>query len=217
MKNPFKEDKKNIDENSEDDSEEYKAILEGLELGTEATRTGIIDNAIKSDYISLKKDVYYLNNGGEYLINSLSKMNISMDKYKTSALGKELKRVFKGESNVEDAVELAKKEIKEIFQTKKECLEKDTDTGFYGEVVGKCPVCGKQVVRDRYGYGCLGYKEGCKFRVSDYICSRIISKNNVIKMLMDGSSSKIEGFVSKSGKKFDAYLVIEGDKVNFKF
>ena len=217
LKNPFKEDKKNIDENNEDDSEEYKAIFEGLELGTEATRTGIIDNAIKSEYISLKKDVYYLMNGGEYLINSLSKMNISMDKYKTSSLGKELKKVFKGESQVSDAVELAKKEIQEVFDEKKECLEKDTDTGFFGEIVGTCPLCGKNVIRDRYGYGCSGYKEGCKFRISDYICNRIVSKNNVIKMLRDGSSAKIEGFVSKNGKKFDAYLVIDKDKVNFKF
>ena len=87
----------------------------------------------------------------------------------------------------------------------------------FGEIVGVCPVCGKTVARDRYGYGCSGYKEGCKFRISDYICNRIVSKNNVIKMLRDGSSAKIEGFVSKNGKKFDAYLVIDKDKVNFKF
>jgi len=191
--------------------------LEGLELGTEATRTGIIDNAIKSEYISLKKDVYYLLNGGEYLINALSKMNISMDKYKTSNLGKELKKVFKGVSKVEDAVELAKKEIKEVFDVKEECLEKDTNTGFYGDEVGVCPLCGNKVIRDRYGYSCQGYKEGCKFKISDYICNRVISKNNVIKMLRDGSSAKIEGFISKNGKKFDAYLVLEKDKINFKF
>lgn len=217
LKNPFKDDKKNLEENEEDDSEEYKAILEGLELGTEATRTGIIENAIKSDYISLKKDVYYLNVGGEYLINSLFKMNISMDKYKTSSLGRELKKVFKGISKIEDALELAKKEIQEIFDVKYECLEKDTDTGFYGEIVGSCPVCGKNVARDRYGYSCSGYKDGCKFRINDYICERIISKNNVIKMLQEGKSSKIIGFTSKNGKKFDAYLVIDKDKIVFKF
>lgn len=217
LKNPFKEDKKNLDDNEEDDTEEYRAILDGLELGTEATRTGIIDNAIKSEYITLKKDVYYLLNGGEYLINSLSKMNISMDKYKTSELGKALKKVFKGESKVEDAVSLARKEIEEVFFIKETSLEKDTDTGFYGELVGLCPVCGNKVVRDRYGYSCQGYKEGCKFKISDYICGRVISKNNVIKLLQEGRSSKIEGFVSKNGKKFDAYLVLEKDKVNFKF
>lgn len=215
LKNPFKEDKNNISD--EDDSEDYKAMLEGLELGTEATRTGIIDNAIKSEYISLKKDSYYILERGEYLINSLNKMNIIMDKYKTSEMGKELKKVFKGVSSIDEAVSMAKSEIKEVFEVKRECLERDTDTGFYGEVVGVCPVCGSKVIRDKYGYGCLGYKEGCKFRISDYICERVISKNNVIKMLRDGSSAKIEGFTSKNGKKFDAYLIIENGKTIFKF
>jgi len=217
LKNPFKDDKKNVDEENYDDSEDYRAILEGLELGTEATRTGIIDNAIKSNYIALKKDVYYILNDGEYLINSLNKMNISMDKYKTSEMGRALKKVFKGENTIDEAVSLAKNEISEVFKRERICLEKDTDIGFYGEEVGNCPLCGNKVVKSKYGYSCLGYKEGCKFQISDYICDRIISKNNVIKMLRDGSSAKIEGFTSKNGKKFDAYLVLDNGKVNFKF
>ena len=217
LKNPFKDDKKMIDEENYDDSEDYKAIFEGLELGTEATRTGIIENAIKSNYIALKKDVYYILNDGEYLINSLMKMDISMDKYKTSEMGKALKKVFKGVSTVEEAVNLAKGEISEVFKTKRECLERDNDTGFYGDEVGVCPMCGNKVIRSKYGYSCLGYKEGCKFQISDYICNRVISKNNVIKILRDGSSAKIEGFTSKDGKKFDSYLVLENGKINFKF
>ena len=217
LKNPFKEDKKNLEDNNEDDSEEYRAIFEGLELGTEATRTGIIENAIKSEYISLKKDVYYLMNGGEYLINSLAKMNISMDKYKTSNLGKELKKVFRGTAKVEDVVNLAKEEIQRVFTVKEDSLEKDVDTGFYGDEIGVCPLCGNKVVRDRYGYGCVGYKSGCKFRVSDYICNRVISKRNVEKLLNEGISAKIDGFTSKNGKKFNAFLVLDNGKVSFKF
>ena len=104
-----------------------------------------------------------------------------------------------------------------VYLLHSSCLEKDTDTGFYGELVGLCPLCGNKVIRDRYGYSCQGYKDGCKFKINDFICGRVISKNNVIKLLQEGSSSKIEGFISKSGKKFDAYLVLENDKINFKF
>ncbi|MBQ0125702.1 MAG: DNA topoisomerase III, partial [Clostridiales bacterium] len=93
LKNPFKEEKSAADEN---DDEDYRAIFEGLELGTEATRTGIIDNARKSKYIDLKKDVYTILPDGEYLIESLGQMQISMDKYKTSEMGKALKSVFHG-------------------------------------------------------------------------------------------------------------------------
>ena len=63
----------------ENDDDDYKAIFEGLELGTEATRTGIIENACKSEYIQLKKDVYHILPVGEYLIESLSQMGIIME------------------------------------------------------------------------------------------------------------------------------------------
>ena len=85
LKNPFKEDKAaaaeatSAEDADADDTEDYKAIFEGLELGTEATRTGIIDNAIKSGYIALKKDVYTILPAGEFLIEALANMQISKD------------------------------------------------------------------------------------------------------------------------------------------
>ncbi|MBQ3064678.1 MAG: DNA topoisomerase III, partial [Clostridia bacterium] len=124
LKNPFKEDKaaakkaaqhESEDEGDPDDAEDYRAIFEGLELGTEATRTGIIDNARKSKYIQLKKDVYTILPDGEFLIQSLEKMEISMDKYKTSTLGRSLKRVYRGKDSIKVCVMLAEKEISEIL------------------------------------------------------------------------------------------------------
>ncbi len=216
LKNPFKEDKQNIE--NEDDEEEYRAIFEGLELGTEATRTGIIDNARKSGYIGLKKDVYTILPDGEFLIEALSRMNISMDKYKTSELGKALKKVYRGEFKISDSVALAVEEIKEVFSKTQQKIEFDTDDGFFGDIVGKCPLCGKDVVRTRFGYGCSGYKEGCKFSVSNVICDRVISVANVKMLLETGKTSKIEGFVSKrTGKTFAASLKLENGKAVFDF
>lgn len=216
LMNPFKEDKKELEEKQEngeevDDTEDYKAIFEGLELGTEATRTGIIDNAKKSSYIALKKDVYTILPNGEYLINSLMQMNISMDKYKTSEMGKALKKVYKNEITVEDSVTLAKQEIQEVFKKNNESLEKDTDIGFFGDIVGKCPMCGNEVVRNRYAYGCRDY-QNCKFKVNTIICGRAISKRNVEKLLTEGVTAKIEGFISKSGKNFNGKLKLDEEK-----
>lgn len=222
LMNPFKEDKKELEERIEngeeiDDTEDYKAIFEGLELGTEATRTGIIDNAKKSEYIQLKKDVYTILPKGEYLIESLVKMNISMDKYKTSELGKALKKVYYDEISVDDSVDLAKKEIQEVFNKKDVSIEKDTDIGFYGDIVGKCPLCGNDVVRNRFAYGCKDY-QNCKFKVNTTICGRTISKSNVEMLLKDGITSNIEGFVSKNGKNFNARLKLDDDnKIVFDF
>lgn len=216
LKNPFRDEKSNIE--NENDEEEYKAIFEGLELGTEATRTGIIDNARKSGYIDLKKDVYTILPDGEYLIESLSDMQISMDKYKTSELGKALKKVFRNEMTVDESVFLAINEIEQVFLKNEKTPEEDTDFGFFGDVVGKCPLCNEDVVRTRFGYGCKGYKtNGCKFSVNMKICGRVISVSNMKKLLSEGQTYKINGFTSKNNKKFDAVLYLEDGNVKFRF
>jgi DNA topoisomerase-3 len=220
LKNPFREEKAMAEDTvGADDAEEYRAMLDGVELGTEATRTGIIDNARKSGYIQLKKDVYTILPDGEYLIESLERMNISMDKFKTSEMGRALKRVFRGEMPIDDAVGLAVGEISRYFAPIPELpIEEDTDTGFFGDVVGKCPLCSAEVKRTKYGYGCSAYKEGCKFRVGAYICGRSISKRNVSLMLESGRTSQIKGFTStRTGKSFDAALRLEGDGCVFDF
>lgn len=218
LKNPFREDKANLSE-EENDDEDYKAIFEGLELGTEATRTGIIDNAKKSGYISLKKDVYTILPGGEFLIESLMGMNISMDKYKTSELGKALKAVYHGKMSVDESVSLAENEIADVFGKKGDSkIEDDTDTGFYGDIIGKCPVCGRDVIRGKFSYGCMGYKEGCTFKIGLSICKRPISVSNAKLLIENGKSSKIKGFTSKKGTLFDAFLKMdENKKVVFDF
>ena len=101
---------------------ENPAIFEGLELGTEATRTGIIDNARSSKYIELQKDTYLILPDGEYLIETLTDLGIVMDKYKTSEMGQALKKVFRGVMTVEDSTHLAEEEIREVFSHKDEAL-----------------------------------------------------------------------------------------------
>ncbi len=221
LKNPFKNDKKEDkaqdkqcpdDEKEQSDDEDYRAIFEGLELGTEATRTGIIDNAKQSGYIELKKDVYNILPAGQFMIDSLSRMNISMDKYKTGELGKALKAVYRGEMTVEESVRIAEEEIARTFAKAETDIECDEDIGFVGDDIGRCPLCGEKVVRGRYNYGCLGYKNGCTFKISLNICKRAISVSNAKLLLETGKTSKIKGFISKKGTPFDAVLKLDDDK-----
>ena len=222
LKNPFKDDKakaRELEENGEvDDADDYRAIFEGLELGTEATRTGIIDNAKKSGYINLKKDVYTILEDGEYLIESLARLGINMDKYKTSELGKALKRVFRGEMTTADSVRLAEREIAEIFRTGGTApVAEKVDTGALGEIVGPCPICKKNVIRGKTGYGCMGYKEGCNFRIGLTICKKTVPILEIKRLLVTGKSAKLRGFISKSGKIFSATLVLKDNNVGFSF
>lgn len=222
LKNPFKDDKaraKELEESGEvDDADDYRAMFEGLELGTEATRTGIIDNAKKSGYIDLKKDVYTILDGGIYLIEAIARLGIVMDKYKTSELGRALKRVYKGEITVEDSVSLAESEIAKVFAPTKAAMDTGpVDTGKYGEIVGQCPLCNRNVVRGQNGYGCMGYKDGCDFRMGLNICKRDIPIIEVKRMFAEGRTAKLGGFISKGGKVFTGRLAIKDGKVVFDF
>ena len=224
LKNPFKEERSAGADLSvladhlgeEDDAEEYRAMLEGIELGTEATRTGIIDNARNSNYIALKKDVYTIQPDGIFLIESLDRLNIRMDKYKTSDMGRALKRVFRGEMPIGDSVAIATREIAEVFEQSKQGSD---DIGFFGDVIGQCPLCGSDVRRFRSFYGCTGYKEkGCKFSVNLVICAHPISTIQVRALLNEGKTPVISGFKSpRTGKTFDAALKLENGRAVFDF
>lgn len=222
LKNPFKDDKaraKELEESGEvDDADDYKAIFEGLELGTEATRTGIIDNAKKSGYIDLKKDVYTILSGGEFLIESLARLGIVMDKYKTSEMGKALKKVFHGEMTIEESVALAEREIASIFadRANNPPMPK-VDTGKIGQIVGACPICGRNVIRGKYNYGCMGYADGCTFKMGVNICKRDIPILEVARLLATGETGLLTDFISKNGKRFKAKLVLKSGEVVFKF
>ncbi len=217
LKNPFRDEKAAISD--EDDSEEYKAVFEGLELGTEATRTGIIDNARNSKYILLKNNVYTILPDGKYLIDTLEKLNISMDKYKTSELGKALKRVFRGEMQVSESVTLAQKEIAEIFSNRDIKIERayraPEKVDYTGEPVGKCLICSSDVKLSKYGWACTG--KNCSFIIFRSVCRHSLSEEEVKTLLSGGTTEFADDYVSKSGSFFSARLRLDKGKIVFEF
>ena len=83
-----------------------------------------------------------------------------------------------------------------------------------GEVICNC---GKNVVRGRFNYGCMGFDDGCKFRVGINICHRDIPIDEVRRLLAEGSTLTLGGFISKNGKYFKARLVMKDGTAVFDF
>ncbi len=226
LKNPFKN-KSNEDEASEHaiaddeglsaDDQEYAAIFEGVEIGTEATRTGIIENAIKTQYIALKNNVYTILPGGEFFIQSLHKLGIEMEKEKTAELGKLLKRVYKGEVNIEDSVTMAYQQVKLAFNASSgvNIDRSDIPKGVAGAEpvsLGKCPKCGGDVVERAKLFGCSN-KE-CKFGIwkNDKFFAGLGRKPTaaIVKSLLSKGKVSLKNCVSqKSGKKFDCTVSVD--------
>ena len=83
----------------------------------------------------------------------------------------------------------------------------------------KCPLCGKPLKKHDLGYGCTGYKEGCKFSINKKIADKTITENQVIALCQKGKTTLIKGFKSKSVNTFDAYLVYDKsqNRISFQF
>ncbi|MHD0319045.1 DNA topoisomerase [Fusobacterium sp. THCT1E2] len=216
LKNPFRTEKTTEDE-------EYKAIFEGVEIGTEATRTGIIENAKHNNYISQKGSNFSLEPLGEKLIEILDKLNINLYKDKTVEFSKILKKVYRGETKIDNLIEMTKKELEEIIKTDAE-IEKINKEDLK-EDLGECPLCKVGKIREmktkegnKIFYNCSN-KE-CKFFMwedTKYYQSPIKVTKAKLKSLLAGKKVAFK-LISKAGKEYEMYLKlqVDGKFVNFK-
>ena len=63
----------------------------------------------------------------------------------------------------------------------------------------------------------MGFADGCGFKLSISILRKTIGKADVMKLLAEGSTDKLSGFISKKGKPFDARLVLKDGAAVFSF
>ena len=88
------------------------------------------------------------------------------------------------------------------------------------ESVGKCPKCGGKVFETENSYICersQADRKPCKFKLSKTILGRDIPREQAQKLLATGKTDLLEGFISKRGRPFSAYLKLEDSKVGFEF
>jgi len=89
------------------------------------------------------------------------------------------------------------------------------------EPIGKCPKCGGNVYEGPKSYLCeksQADKRACRFKVNKEIAGQPIDRAQVQKMLASGKSDLLEKFISKAGRPFSAYLLMdENGKVTFDF
>lgn len=75
-----------------------------------------------------------------------------------------------------------------------------------------CPDCGGQILIKGFGYGCANYNpqvpDSCKFAIGK-IAEKELTPIQVKELISNGITETIRGFKGKSGKKFDAVLVLE--------
>ncbi len=195
MQNPFRQ-----EDDAVDTDDEYKNILAGLEIGTEATRAGILKKAQDKGYIELKKTTYHILSRGVFLIESCQALSIDMSKEKTAEMGRLIKQVYKGETSILEVLALTRKEVTDIIASDQKAMQ---DPSNIKENLGRCPRCGKPVYENAKAYGCSGYQSGCNFTIWKSIAGKKISAAQAKTILAGKPTATLKGFKSTtSGKEF---------------
>ncbi len=81
-------------------------------------------------------------------------------------------------------------------------------------ILGKCPVCGGEVIEGPKGYGCSRWRDadgGCKFVIWKTIARKQISPEIAKVLLEQGRTPVISDFISKKGNPFSASLRLRAD------
>jgi hypothetical protein len=145
----------------------------------------------------------------------------------TKFISKKNNRAFKAFLVIKDggtAFEFAPREPKAgktgPSKTPREPLPKIDFTG--KESVGKCPKCGGKVFDTEQGYICENSQrepKRCTFKsIGKTILEQPIDATQAKKILAEGKSDLLDKFISKAGKPFPAYLVMDAKgKITFDF
>ena len=87
--------------------------------------------------------------------------------------------------------------------------------------VGKCPKCGGKVFDTEAGYICEKSQlpaKPCKFKIGKVILEQPVDATQAAKILATKKSDVMDKFISKSGKPFPAFLVMDAKgKITFEF
>lgn len=189
-------------------------MLEGVEIGTEATRTGIIENAKKNGYISEHKGTFQILPKGETFIQTLDDLGVDLYKNKSVELGKLLKAVNRGDITTKDAVEKVSEELGGT-------IKKGKMNMFDATKIGTCPWCGGDVYRKENRVFCKNHtynretktSSGCRlFFFTTSKCGEL-SDQDVQDLLTKGitEDSPMHG-KNKSGREWSARVALDDDE-----
>lgn len=77
----------------------------------------------------------------------------------------------------------------------------------------KCPKCGSSISDSTYSICC---SNNCGFKLNKTIAGRILTEKDVDDLMTKGKTGYVS-FISKNGKKFSAYLILNEDMTEVKF
>ncbi len=209
------------------EDEELRAQIKGSGIGTSATRAEIIKKLIRIGYLNLNKKTQVLTPEqlGEmvYEVVNLTvpallnpKMTASWEKGLDGITNKTVDywdyRNKLEKFIADETIAMIGSDLKNELSYKIQQLLDGSGRNIPGvELDLVCPSCGEKLCTTPFGYGCTAYKKdgsGCGFNVGT-IASRNLTLDEFSTLIREGQTPVLEGFVSKTNKKFSATVKLE--------
>ena len=211
---------KSFKEDAEEDSEEMMAsILSGFSIGTPATRAETIKKLKDVGYITTKGKSLTCTELGRTIVEIFPVKEL-LDLEYTGRLEKTLSDIERGKVKKEDFLNLIKnftiEGVKAIKNDDSMAKHFKVEAPEGVEVLGKCPNCGNPVIEGERGFGCVNWKNGCKYTIwknDKYIAS--FGKQvtpQMVKLLLANGKVGFRNLKSKKGNTFAAYFIYEKDE-----
>lgn len=172
-------------------------------LGTPATRADIIEKLVKDGFVKREKKQMIPTEDGMKLITILP--DVVKSPKLTADWENELTLVSKGEVAAEQFMSGIEAMVSDLVKTYHSVSDEQKTMFVVGrggqEVLGKCPKCGADVVKGKFGAYCTGK---CGMNVGKAL--GVALTDSQVKSLLQGKKILVKGLKGKKGS-FDAYLI----------
>ena len=185
-------------------NEDMSDDVERKGLGTPATRADIIEKLVKDGFVKREKKQIIPTEDGMKLITVLP--DVVKSPKLTADWENALTLVAKGEMEREDFMADIETMVSDLIHTYHEVSDEQKKMFAQEQkVLGKCPNCGGDVVKGKYGAFC---KNKCGMNVSRIM--GVSLSDEQVESLLAGKKTLLKGLTSKAGKKYDAYIIPSG-------
>lgn len=185
-------------------NEDMSDDVERKGLGTPATRADIIEKLVKDGFVKREKKQMIPTEDGMKLITVLPEV-VKSPKL-TADWENALTLVAKGDMEREDFMADIEIMVSDLIHTYHEVSDEQKKMFAQEQkVLGKCPNCGGDVVKGKYGAFC---KNKCGMNVSRIM--GVALSDEQVESLLAGKKTLLKGLTSKAGKKYDAYIIPSG-------
>lgn len=200
-------------EEEEDTDEMMESILSGFSIGTPATRAETIKKLKDVGYIEAKGKNLVCTDLGKTIVEVFPCKEL-LDLEYTGKLEKTLFDIEKGKFKKEDFIDMVKEfTINAVNDIKNDLsmvssFKVELEEG--KESIGKCPACGNDVVENERNFGCINWKNGCRYTIwkdDKFISSfgKTVSKD-MVELLLSNGKVGFRNLKSKKGTMFSAYF-----------